>query len=797
MTRSDLLYPTSAERLEHLLETSRSLQVQEEALIGQVRAWAGQDEGLTLARYVVHGLPPEVKDWFARDAALKGERERLDARHRDLQNNTEATDLEHRLKEVREQMEQELNLLQPLLPVSRQLIQAREQARTIQTRLNSSQGLGKLWGTLTGKQSALHKELDWVEKQVKRLEQEYQVLQVKQTVTVPASALQEHIGARRQAWSSILSELEGKLSALQHEHATQVAQLASDERRWHEAQTAQQVRWSQFSKEYFLPSTAEHWHQLEDRADEVRSLFETHQALLEAQQDVNGELAEVWAGWPADLQNEGRAREILRLWKEAEKARLSAPAPLLPWGGQISGFTVSPGRVTEAESSPMPARPLYPWGAADESDMVATAPVVQEEYSGDTRVAQSPAANANVEIGQVEPSREPAAPPLAALPAPLGLSVPDDLPVQGAAPVEVQEEAQVMEVSPAESPVRPALPVMLPWSESSSAHEALIREPVVTTSGPAKGPTALQPAVPAPLLPYPWLEEEPAGLPGDEPTFVAEQIASDCSEGSAFTQPVGDDLDDEPEGQELEGRPEDTLTPPPLSAFPPSPQVSEAWISPVSTSGFDLKATLPSFSVLPGRVNLAGEQTDLLDSLTLTTLTEEERTRQVAVKLAVESGRPHQVNFIEDRLAGGHAALKAPRLRRQLEFLSEAEIELVEDLYHWWPEQEHFGATYRMRNGEWHRAGASISRQTCEQLVRQFSSTPSFEEVTLILEALHERLGYGRVAFAHQVQDILDELTGDVDFETWVNWMTSVAPLEDGEDWADEINVQDLMRQRF
>lgn len=209
-----------------------------------------------------------------------------------------------------------------------------------------------------------------------------------------------------------------------------------------------------------------------------------------------------------------------------------------------------------------------------------------------------------------------------------------------------------------------------------------------------------------------------------------------------------------------------------------------------------MKETLPDLGSLPGRLNVVSEQTDLQPFAGRAQLTPEERTRQIAVKVAVECGLTDQVNFIEDRLAGPYAALKVPRLLRQLQSLTRDEIELAEKLYRWWPLQEHYGATYRWRNGEWFRAEASVSRHTCEQLVQRFSSVPPFEEVTQLLEDLHDHLGYNRVPFAYQLQTILDELTGDVDFERWVSWMTSAALLEDGEDWADDIDFDRLLRQR-
>lgn len=684
----------SAQVLEGLLDEIATLRTRQAALQEQLEAWAGRPDALRLAEYAVLGLPAEVTQWFIQADALQSGQQTLAQRHAELQVSP-VNLLSERLEQASAAMEEELRGLRALLPMSRQVMQARAQLRETQAKLGT-QGFGKLWGTLTGRQSALQKEQAWVEKQLQRMQREFSDLQQQHSVNLAAEDVQPHFEQRLREWNGALATLQEELVAQRQQHEAALQQLAADEQHWQTAQQAQLSTWESFA----LPPLSE-WLSLWEKKDQGAQLWQAYQAVTSSLQATQHELEEQWRTWPPDERHEQAARERLLAWQQRPSEVVTGPAPLLPWVGQAVTFEIAASPVILTSEPGAAPPPLLPWLEAKTFRAVRAAELPDQAPLPQPLMAEvtEPAALSEVEEFEV-------------------------LPVV-LADVELQAERSLTaESQPIEVPEWPLTGVTVAPLLPEAAVEPLFPEPLPQ-------PAQLWPVPPMPVIPDSALPLAPF-LPGSS-------------------------------------APVDTVEPEPA-------------------------VTLPWLGTLPDQLNLVSGTAELFEQAARAAITPEERTRQIAVKVAVATGRQHQVNFIEDRLAGGFSALKAPRLQRQLSTLSEAEIVLVEELYAWWPEQTHYGAAYRMRNGEWQRASANISRQTCEQLVGRYSSTPSFEEITQLLEDLHEHLGYSRIAFAYQIQTILDELPDDMDFETWVNWMTAVAPLQDGEDWADEIDFQNLMR---
>ncbi|MHA0036503.1 hypothetical protein [Deinococcus sp. PESE-13] len=685
----------SAAVLRQLLDELSSLRSQEEELTIQIDAWAGIRGALQLAGYAARGFPPKVTEWFTQDDALKQVQVQLARRRDELQASQEVALLSQHLEQKSEEMEQELGSLRALLPMSRQILQAERQAQDLSAKLNVPQGLGKLWGALTGRQSSLQKELEWVTRQLQQTQREFNDLQRKHALRLTAGEVQPRFEQRLTEWNALLTNLQNSLAAKRQQQDKALEELAADEQKWRDAQQWQLTVWQSFEERYSIPKQLSHWLALWRRKDEGKALWEQYQDIVASRQAIQSELEQQWRSWPPEQQHEEAAQEFLAGW-EREATELSEPvavnpAPLLPWSEEPSSFELLAPATLLISSEETITAPLLPWL---EAPLTPPPGLLAEQ------------------------------PQHFALPADDVTHLPTSF-----LPLEFQEHTE-------------------PVSEETEAWAAV-------------------------SSPEPFLQ----GMPMlTEPQW--ESVAPD--------RPIEESL--------------------PMF-LPPLPELSLILISPLPAEENNeselpnLNGTLPWGATLPDQLNpeelnVVSRQADLLEQASRTALTPEERSRQLAVKVAVATGRQHQVNFIEDRLAGGLSALKAPRLQRQLSVLSEAEIILVEELYAWWPEQTHYGATYRRRNGEWQRVAANISRQTCEQLVGRYQSTPSFEEITQLLEDLHEHLVYRRVAFSYQVQTILDELPDDTDFETWVNWMVACAPPQDGEDWADEIDFQDLMRQR-
>lgn len=682
----------SAQVIEGLLDEIATLRVRQAELESQLEAWAGQPDALRLAEYAALGLPAEVTQWFTEADTLQCAKQALAQRRAELQASPVPLASE-RLEQARAAMEEELSGLRALVPMSRQVMQAQAQLEAIQAKL-SAQGFGKLWGTLTGRQSALHKEQAWVEKQMQRTQREYGEVQQRHSVTLTAEAVQPHLERRLREWNAALATLQEDLTAQRQQHEAAWEQLAADEQAYQAAQQAQLVAWEGFA----LPPLPE-WLSLWEKRGEGRGLWQAYQAVTSRLQAVQSELEKQWRTWPPDEQHEQAARERVRAWRQRPSEVITGPAPLLPWVGQAVTFEVAaPPILTSAPDAAPP--PVLPWLEPKTFRAAMKTEVPEQPSMPELLMAEVCEPAALSETGEVEAS-----------------SV-------RSAEAELHAQTERPHLSAPQSIEVPEWPL----SEAT--------------------------------LPPVLLEEGAESLAPELPP-----------------QPV-------------------ELWPVPLMPVAPDPTPPLALVLPVSSAPVDTEVPEPAAMLpwLADQLNVVNRGAELFEQAARTAITSEERTRQIAVKVAVTTDRQHQVNFIEDRLAGGFSALKAPRLQRQLSTLSEAEIVLVEDLYAWWPEQTHYGAAYRMRNGEWQRASARISRQTCEQLVGRCSSTPSFEEITQLLEDLHEHLGYRRVAFAYQIQTILDELPDDMDFETWVNWMTAVAPLQDGEDWADEIDFQNLMR---
>ncbi|WP_135229981.1 hypothetical protein [Deinococcus fonticola] len=635
------------DQLEHLQSTQKQLEQ-------ELERWAGRSGALQLAEYFSTGPPAGLTMWHTQLGRLNQELAKQNPETLSQFSET-VSNLAQQLQREREQADQELSGLRQLLPSANRVMQARTQAASIREKLQAQRGLGKIWTTLSGKQSALQQELNWVERQVQRSEQDYE--QVRRTTNAPhtlePSDISAHYQGRTGYWGDRIRHLSAQQVAAQQarDQAQKLFEITTTE--LNDSQQAHLATWPALAARYHLPDTLQAWEDLLKRRAEGEGLWQRWRESSRRLSTIQQSLEHHWQTWPAEYRTVQAARSYLNQQAITPAPPTPSLLPNLPWPGPTPTGLHQPSVVPFPLQPPepsLPLAPLLPWADMKQEPQ----PVVARDTC-------------------LMPAEEPAVP-------------------------QVTEALTVL----------PEPPIPLPQTSG-------------TTSAAA----------------FP-LPEMTSPLRADLPSFAR----------------------------------------PPESAAQP-PQVN------------------PWLGTLPGQLNPVGTQPTVQTTELRQFVTPAERTRQIAVKVAADLGRHHQINLIEDLLAGTNPALKVQRVTRQLQTMAQEDIWLAEELYAWWPAQEHFGADYRMRNGEWHRAASSISRRTCEQFVSRFSSTPCFEEVILLLEALHEQIGCAHVAFAYQLQTILDEMPADVDIETWINWLRSDILPEDGEDWDDEIDLQRLARRRF